>query len=261
MTKCLRPVVLNKGSEREVVYPCRKCVICKKRDINEWYIRILSELPNWKYSNFLTLTYDDDNLPKDFSLKKEDLQKFLKRFRHQISNRPLKYFACGEYGDKTARAHYHLILFHNEKDFIQKIKDSWNLGMVDIGTVTPKSIRYVLKYVLKNQNVLINFHRVLKPFRLMSKGLGKSYLLNNLESLKKRGYVIVSGYKYKVPNYYRRLDETLDDILTTNEEKFSEAKKIPSLKDVDRLIQTEETRMRQLELNIITKTNIKKGKL
>ena len=41
-------------------------------------------------------------------LKKSDFQKFIKRLRKDYD---IKYFACGEYGDKTLRPHFHAILF------------------------------------------------------------------------------------------------------------------------------------------------------
>ena len=75
---------------------------------------------------FITLTYDDNHLPKDHSLNKEHFQDFLKRFRKSINKQygskineegvrvpvnPIRYFMAGEYGDHSWRPHYHAILF------------------------------------------------------------------------------------------------------------------------------------------------------
>ena len=62
---------------------------------------------------FLTLTFDDLHLPASGSVNVRDVQLFLKRFRKALTYRNMKirFFACGEYGDKNLRPHYHLIIF------------------------------------------------------------------------------------------------------------------------------------------------------
>ncbi len=72
----------------------------------------------------MTLTYDDEHLPiNDYvdsdgvihgkpTLRKRDVQLFLKRLRKNYKyDNHIKYFCCGEYGGKTFRPHYHLIIF------------------------------------------------------------------------------------------------------------------------------------------------------
>lgn len=60
-------------------------------------------------NTFLTLTYNDDHIPVNFSLRSRDLQLCFKRVRK--SGLKFRYFACGEYGSKSFRPHYHAILF------------------------------------------------------------------------------------------------------------------------------------------------------
>ena len=70
---------------------------------------------------FITLTYDDEHLPELGSLKFSDFQKFIRRFRkklaredmkaHGVVYRRLRFYHCGEYGDKEGRPHFHAILF------------------------------------------------------------------------------------------------------------------------------------------------------
>lgn len=64
-----------------------------------------------KENCFVTLTYADQFLPSDGSLEPRELQLFIKRLRKAISPRKVRFYACGEYGEKNARPHYHLSLF------------------------------------------------------------------------------------------------------------------------------------------------------
>ena len=79
---------------------------------------------------FLTLTYNDDNLPSDVGLHKDDLQRFFKRLRKALDTKKIRYFACGEYGDTTSRPHYHAIVFGLGLNEIDKkyVTDAWPLG-------------------------------------------------------------------------------------------------------------------------------------
>jgi hypothetical protein len=74
---------------------------------------------------FITLTYDDRNLPNDHSLNKKHFQNFLKRFRKAIHPQKIRYFMCGEYGDDTWRPHYHAIIFGYDFTTGIKYKNNW----------------------------------------------------------------------------------------------------------------------------------------
>ena len=111
--------------------------------------------------SFLTLTYNEGAVPYTVTghrtLVKSDLQKFLKRFRkyRQDDNKPLvKFLACGEYGDKLARPHYHLIIFGADSAeclyYARKAWDKSAKGLVQCGALRAGGIQYVLKYVTKS---------------------------------------------------------------------------------------------------------------
>ena len=85
--------------------------MCRIALSREWATRVLHESDYWDHSCFTTLTYNNEHLPKDGSLHKDELQKFFKRLRKYLGDRKMKYFACGEYGDEGHRPHYHAILF------------------------------------------------------------------------------------------------------------------------------------------------------
>lgn len=119
----------------EIEIPCNRCLGCRLDHANMHATRITLEAKSWKHNCFITLTYNDPNLPftekGKTTLRKKDLQDFLKRLRyyekgkeawenpinHKIEN-PIRFFACGEYGTKGTRAkiggnpHYHIACFN-----------------------------------------------------------------------------------------------------------------------------------------------------
>ncbi|QCS36514.1 replication initiator protein [Capybara microvirus Cap3_SP_442] len=100
--------------------PCNKCIGCYLQRSLDWSCRICCEkhtreyLHNNPYSSFITLTYDNENLPKDQSVSPLELQSFMKRLREFYSRyfgvKDIKFFACGEYGEQFHRPHYHIIV-------------------------------------------------------------------------------------------------------------------------------------------------------
>lgn len=97
---------------------------------------------------FVTLTYDDDHLPDGGSLQPKDTQLFLKRLR-KSTGQYLRYFLCGEYGDRTFRPHYHLALFGLDISDLESIKNVWHHGHVVVGDLNPQSAGYIAGYVTK----------------------------------------------------------------------------------------------------------------
>lgn len=102
--RCANPLVMYVNGDPHS-FGCGHCLACKIQRSREWSFRLSVEASYWKDASFLTLTYNDENLPPDGSLVKADLQKFFKRLRKDLAN-PIKYYACGEYGDRFKRPHY-----------------------------------------------------------------------------------------------------------------------------------------------------------
>ena len=140
---------------------------------------------------FLTLTYDNDNLPAPLEnspinpLVKRDLQLFIKRLRKRFPDQRIRYFACGEYGGASMRPHYHLILFglklddlkllyKNDDQFRYYTSDSihscWNYGYHIITSVNWETCAYVARYIVKKQYgagaSLYDLHRIADQYQV-----------------------------------------------------------------------------------------------
>ena len=142
--------------------PCGKCVGCRLEQSRQWAVRCMHEKRLHKESCFVTLTYE--KMPPRNSLQLDDYQNFLKRLRHHVDG-SLRFFGCGEYGENTARPHYHLLLLN--KDFADKkpltsgneynlytsqvLSKLWPHGHHSLGDVSFQSAAYVARYCVKKK--------------------------------------------------------------------------------------------------------------
>lgn len=133
-------------------FGCGQCMPCRVNKSREWQFRLLLENTTNPFSAFITLTYDQENIPDYGNLSKRDAQLFLKRFRSRCENGSVRYYLVGEYGDSSSRPHYHAIMFTNAPITESKVSDSWRLGHIMVGGVTAQSARYVTGYVMKKMN-------------------------------------------------------------------------------------------------------------
>lgn len=218
-------------------FPCGKCIPCKIQKAREWALRCCLELPYWDKSCFITLTYDDEHLPPSGTLVKADFQKFMKRLRKLLEPHKIKMYACGEYGSNTNRPHYHAIIFgvgpgilnHSEYNIIETV---WTYGRVFVGDCTFHSARYCAEYIFKKYNgeKKIEMYDNLgleSPFQLQSIGIGKRYLLDNLDDLYSRGYVLYRGGKFSLPRYFA------DYMLRNDEKRYNEMMKRVQIEKFD----------------------------
>lgn len=143
---------------------CNQCKGCRKEYARQWAMRILHEQSLWANNIFITLTYDDKHLPENKTLVKKDFQDFMKRLRkHKKCNKTnkIRFYHCGEYGEKFERPHYHAILFncnfsdrlkingHKGLTTSKTLTKIWGKGFTSIGDVTFDSASYVAGYVQK----------------------------------------------------------------------------------------------------------------
>lgn len=106
------------------------------------------ELHQHDNATFTTLTYDEEKKPP--TLRKRDLQLFLKRFRKKMdAARAIRFFAAGEYGEQTSRPHYHAILYGAKETDADLINTTWGMGHTKTVPATPATIAYTAGYSAK----------------------------------------------------------------------------------------------------------------
>lgn len=180
---------------------------------------------------FLTLTFNEDHLPENGSISKRDLQLFMKKLRKAVGK--VRFFACGEYGDKYARPHYHLALFGVPVDspvFLDRVYNpkrriwtcrmkEWPAGFAAVGHLTVDSANYIAGYMVKKvkgKGAKEYYKKLCKEpeFALMSRrpGIGSEFLKEHAERLHDLDFMVAKGVRYPLPRYYR-------DKLFTDEEK------------------------------------------
>lgn len=152
----------NKHGEHTVrktasmLFPCGQCFNCRVNKSRLWANRMLLEMTDHAFSCFVTLTYSDDFLPCFESLQPEDVTKFFKRIREN-TGRKLRYYYCGEYGERTGRPHYHIALFGIGQAEKEVIEEAWSyqgvkMGDVFIGELNVHTARYIAGYIMKGAN-------------------------------------------------------------------------------------------------------------
>lgn len=214
--ECVKPFPLKQGTKVHML-PCGKCLVCLQSKRNDWAFRLTEEHKVSKSAYFVTLTYDRKHLPEYGTLVKRDLQLYMKKLRLKDDKARIRYYAVGEYGSKTKRPHYHVLLFNSTED---NIRNAWDKGLVHIGHVTAASVAYVLKYLVQPEvapskkrydDVTESWVEVYqRPFSLMSRayGIGAHYLTDSMVAWHKSGgknYALVSGTntKIRLPRYYK----------------------------------------------------------
>ena len=185
---------------------CSQCVGCRLERSRQWAVRCMHEASQHEYNSFLTLTWDDKYIvggetppywtpskwkrylkkKKDVrSVDKRDIKLFMKRLRKaNVPENPydkdseeedherwhnenaIRYYSCGEYGEKNRRPHYHVLVFNyyppdaqlweirnGQRYYIsESLSRVWPFGFVTIGDLTFESAAYVARYIMKKVN-------------------------------------------------------------------------------------------------------------
>lgn len=222
--KCFSPYVRRFiGYDFPFFLPCGQCPACRYNSARDWAFRIQGESQNFETTSifFVTLTYSAEFVPVDYSLVPSHLTDWLKRVRKRLDY-PIRFFACGEYGDRFGRPHYHAIIFGLQKKDIVSLGISktdwlkgqrpvvsgsgydvaWSKGFVEIEA--PRSVdsvsSYIANYVTKKLRAK-EYHSRFPPFHRQSLGLGKSFV-DKLPFY--TPLVNVGGYTRSLGKYLRR---------------------------------------------------------
>lgn len=183
------------GEEPKLVtIDCGKCWACRRRKAAAQALRLMLEAKYYEekymssdYVNFITFTYDDDNLPStsygevttQCEFEKERFIRALKRklsyngySKEQIAD--IKYYWVSEYGSKSWRPHYHCMLYgvnlmqplpypsykfdmynleyngNGNPQYQSKMLDTiWKKGRVTFAPFCAKLASYIANYVVK----------------------------------------------------------------------------------------------------------------
>ena len=195
--------------DRPLTIPCGQCVGCRLERSRQWAVRCVHEASLHEDNCFITLTYNNESLPEDGSLNKKHFQDFMKRLRKKYKNKKIRYYHCGEYGDKNFRPHYHAIIFGLEFDdqklftvnngeklyTSEKLEKLWPFGFSTIGTVTFESAAYVARYVMKK----VNGKNAKNHYERVDSNTGEIYILVPEYNTMSRRPGIAAGWfdKYK----------------------------------------------------------------
>lgn len=209
--------------------PCGQCIGCRLERSRQWAMRCMHEAQMYDRNCFVTLTYDDEHLPKDGSLNKRDFQLFMKRLRKRYGA-GIRYYQCGEYGELLGRPHHHAILFNFDFDdkVLWSVRDGvrlyrsasleelWPHGYSTIGDVTFESAAYVARYCTKKITGKLaheHYKGKLPEYATMSRrpGIGRAWLERYKDDVYSHDYVVVrNGLKLRPPRYYDKIYDEID---------------------------------------------------
>lgn len=209
--------------------PCGQCIGCRLERSRQWAVRCMHEASLHEENSFLTLTYDDQHLPSDLSLRVSDFQNFMKRLRKSIAPRRVRYYHCGEYGEAFARPHYHALLFgysSPDRKFFSKRGDNrvftsdsmsrlWPHGFSVEGDVTFDSAAYVARYVMKKvtgDRAEVHYAGRHPEYTTMSRrpGIGAGWFAKFASDVYPLDRVVVNGKDTRPPRFYDGLYSKID---------------------------------------------------
>lgn len=202
-------------------FDCGSCPECLRKRSNVWALRAVYEAKLHAFNCMVTLTYDtfayDSNgkiigenpVNPDLKVNKRHVQLFVKRLRKwysTITNEKIKVLICAEYGSRTHRAHYHLILFGVRFPDIHYYKKSkrgnviymsniltrlWSHGICTVDSINVHSAiaRYCTKYCAKTRSD--------ETFMLCSKHIGMDSLYKDFNGIN----YMIDGKEYPIPRF------------------------------------------------------------
>lgn len=205
-----------------VILPCGQCIACRLNRSRDWATRCVLEAKMYEKNCFVTLTYDDEHLPKDLSLDKKELSAFMKRLRYNTGKK-IRFYGCGEYGELYHRPHYHVCLFGYRPDDLvpwsksfdsilylsETISRAWQFrGFVTVGDVSFESAAYVARYVTKKitgSSADAHYGDRLPEFTNMSlkPGIGYPFFEKYSTDIYGKDFVVIrDGIKCKPSRYF-----------------------------------------------------------
>lgn len=167
-----------------IVVRCNHCILCRR--YKQFRYKTMAQLESLSHvlpPLFITLTYNNEHLPKDTSVKYQvrEMQNFNKRLRKRLSqidtSISYKYIFVSEFGEKNNRLHYHALIYGIPEELRKMIPnktldngtkkhrpdlnevmiitdliyDSWNKGYTMTEIAQDSTGSYVMKYIGKRE--------------------------------------------------------------------------------------------------------------
>lgn len=228
---------------KKMPVPCGTCILCRVEQTRQNAVLILHEAKMHDEACMITLTYSDENIPPNGSLQYADVQKLWKRLRK--AGKKFRYFAVGEYGDKTNRPHYHACVFGlswtenriiTQQDPLKwvspELNAEWGLGYTDIVPLSFTTAAYAASYVQKKlteKKPYVNLDQetgeiifLEQPKAYRSESLGKTWWEKHHQQTIDHDHIIINGIRQKPPKKY---DEWLKEKNPTELERIKRTRK------------------------------------
>lgn len=275
------PIVFNINdgyADRPVEVSCGQCVGCRLERSRQWAIRCVHEAAFHADNAFITLTYAPEHLPHGATLRPRDFTLFMKRLRKRVGTK-IRYFHCGEYGDKENRPHYHAIIFGydfpdkslwrvtrdgNNLYMSKELDETWGMGISTIGAVTFESAAYTARYIMKKKTgeLAEKHYAYIDPetgeilqrqpeYVTMSRrpGIGKGWSDTFNSDVYPGDFVVLDGKKMRPPRFYDQQLEEYDENLHTEIKRGrkANARKHAENNTPERLAIREKIQLKKLE--------------
>lgn len=256
--------------------PCGRCNSCRLEWSADWGGRIDLEVRTlasrgFDGAIFATLTYDDEHLPPNGSLRKVDVQGFMKRVRmyahRKFNGKRVRFFCGAEYGERLSRPHYHIILIgHDFREDRRQWRKSdggiqqyrseafeklWPFGSVEFGDCGPGAGAYVAQYSLKKVygEQADSWYQGREPeFLLCSHSLGRAGFEVDLASNIAGDHVILTGgARRRIPKGFERFIPA-EQLAALKEQRQARARSRWRDNTPERLKVREEVRLARMRL-------------
>lgn len=272
--------------------PCGQCIGCRLERSRQWAIRCVHESRCHDDNCFVTLTYKPECIPSGGSLDKSHFQKFMKRLRKKLekgfdyvdkkgekafypAGDKIRFFHCGEYGEKGSRPHYHACVFgfdfpdrklFTERDGVRLytsdvLSQLWPYGFSTVGDVTFESAAYVARYITKKitgKKADEHYKGRLPEYTTMSRGgnvrgsrgLGIGWYNDYSSDVFPSDEVVLRGKKMKPPRAYDKWLEVDDNSAYQKIKLDRKAKALKNSADntAKRLLTKEQCKIAQFKL-------------
>lgn len=215
---------------------CGRCLPCLKKRKAQWSYRIENEMKHSVTAYFVTLTYDDANLPAGNVVERQHHKTFIELLKlyeswpalvtrpdhsyeefirasqktgeysagFRYDDYPVRYYGVCEFGGTSGRVHWHYLLF-NILD-VRNIQKAWQCGIIQVDPCNINTIDYVLKYMIKDR--ANDQEEGKKECSFMSKGIGMQGIteefIKQISEPQNNQVVNTRGHKVALPRIFRK---------------------------------------------------------